>query len=521
MAITFAVRGQFTAYQSTGSNVGFPSDSASVTSASDAGALSGNSINMSATGNEWVMWPAVGNVSGNRTISMLARYKPNYTGTPASNRPLFQIGLGRGGRGPFFEFWHASGTGKITVNGRETTDNTVFSSAAFGTAFSPTSGTWYDLYFEYDGSLTTNAIQFWVDNSSLGQLNASRTILSSWKSHYWTPITLGATTNITTASNVNWDEIVIWDTLNSGPGSIALVGGTGALNGASRTALVAATNIDESTYTDPGVANVKTGVGYTFQGVSETGTYDGSDRWTDPGQDNVRNGTAYKANSTSNNKTGDLVVPTASQVKTGVTFESNSGTTGTYDGSDRWSDPGISNVRKGIQYQANSLTNNETGTLSLYPTSTISTGIDRVSGKTSNIFQIYISDTSTGMGLTGLVYNSSGLTAYYHRDTDTTATAISLVNMTLGTFTSGGFKEIDATNMPGWYQFCPPDAALASGAKILCIHLKGATNMSESSIEVQLTAYDPDNSVNLGLSNLDTTVSSVPAKTAAGLIPFL
>src|SRR6266478_7228425 len=101
-------------------------------------------------------------------------------------------------------------------------------------------------------------------------------------------------------------------------------------------------------------------------------------------------------------------------------------------------------------------------------------------GVTSEIWQIFIADSTstTGAGLTGLTSASSGLTAYYHRDTDTTATAISLVTMTVGTFTSSGFKEIDATNMPGWYQFCPPNAAFNSGATSVGLHLQGATNMA-------------------------------------------
>ncbi len=111
-------------------------------------------------------------------------------------------------------------------------------------------------------------------------------------------------------------------------------------------------------------------------------------------------------------------------------------------------------------------------------------------GAASQIFQIFIADSSstTGAGLTALTSGSSGLTAYYHRDTDTTATVISLTTMTLGTFTSSGFLKIDDTNMPGWYQFCPPNAALASGASSVAFHLKGATNMAPLPIEVDLDA---------------------------------
>lgn len=131
--------------------------------------------------------------------------------------------------------------------------------------------------------------------------------------------------------------------------------------------------------------------------------------------------------------------------------------------------------------------------------------LQKVAGATSEIWQIFVRDSSstTGGGLTGLVFNTASLTAYYHRDTDTTATAIALVTMTSGTFTSSGFKEIDATNMPGWYQFCPPNAAIASGAKSCAFHLKGATNMAPLPIEVQLTAVDPDSATGF--------VTSVPS----------
>lgn len=113
--------------------------------------------------------------------------------------------------------------------------------------------------------------------------------------------------------------------------------------------------------------------------------------------------------------------------------------------------------------------------------------ISRNVGATSQILQIFIADSSstTGAGLTGLVFNTSSLTAYYHKDLDTTATAISLVTMTVGTFTSSGFKEIDATNMPGWYQFCPPNAALSTGSSVGFL-LKGAANMAPLPIEVDL-----------------------------------
>lgn len=113
-----------------------------------------------------------------------------------------------------------------------------------------------------------------------------------------------------------------------------------------------------------------------------------------------------------------------------------------------------------------------------------------LAGSTSQTVNVFIQDSSstTGAGLAGLVYNSAGLTAYYALP-KAAAAAITLATLAAVTsaYSSGGFKEIDATNMPGWYRFDIPDAALASG-RFVSIHLKGATNMAPLPIEIELTA---------------------------------
>jgi len=109
-------------------------------------------------------------------------------------------------------------------------------------------------------------------------------------------------------------------------------------------------------------------------------------------------------------------------------------------------------------------------------------------GTLSKTLKVFIQDSSstTGAGLTGLVFNSASLTAHYIREGDASATAITLVTATVGTFTSSGFKEVDATNMPGWYEIGTPDAALATGADSVGVILKGATNMAPLTLEIQL-----------------------------------
>ncbi len=150
-----------------------------------------------------------------------------------------------------------------------------------------------------------------------------------------------------------------------------------------------------------------------------------------------------------------------------------------------------------------------------------------VVGATSRMADVFIQDQSSvsGGGLTGLVYTSAGLTWSYHRDNSNAATAVTLASATLGTFTSGGFIEINATTMPGWYQLGIPDAALASGAKYVTMHLIGATNMVALPMEIELTVTDNQTALNnlsqtdirtavgLASANLDTQLAEIEGET--------
>ncbi len=103
--------------------------------------------------------------------------------------------------------------------------------------------------------------------------------------------------------------------------------------------------------------------------------------------------------------------------------------------------------------------------------------------------RIFIADTSKtdGSGLTGLVYNSSGLVAYYMPGDGSAAIQITLASATLGTWTSGGFVEV--TNMPGWYELGIPNAALDGGNEV-AIQLRGATNMAPVNVYIELDTVD-------------------------------
>ena len=93
--------------------------------------------------------------------------------------------------------------------------------------------------------------------------------------------------------------------------------------------------------------------------------------------------------------------------------------------------------------------------------------------------------STTGGGLTGLAFNSSGLKCSYARDGDASETVVTLVSATFGTYTSSGFVQLDATNAPGDYELDLPDAAFAQGNWVK-VKLWGANNMTETELLVQL-----------------------------------
>ena len=115
-------------------------------------------------------------------------------------------------------------------------------------------------------------------------------------------------------------------------------------------------------------------------------------------------------------------------------------------------------------------------------------------GETSVIRHVFIMDSAstTGAGKTGLLFNTASLTAYYLYPAGT-AGALTLETIaTLGTYaapTSNAhlrFKEVDATNMPGWYelQFHNDWFSVANARRAACLQLKGATGMAPLNLEI-------------------------------------
>jgi hypothetical protein len=126
-------------------------------------------------------------------------------------------------------------------------------------------------------------------------------------------------------------------------------------------------------------------------------------------------------------------------------------------------------------------------------------------GTTSIILRVFLRDSSvtTGAGLTGLTFSSSGLSISTIADNEATATTYTVAGSTietistLGTFatptaTKCRFKEVDATNLPGLYEIQLDNTRFAvSNAKSLAVVVKGATNLSPCPLLIPLRTIDP------------------------------
>jgi hypothetical protein len=140
---------------------------------------------------------------------------------------------------------------------------------------------------------------------------------------------------------------------------------------------------------------------------------------------------------------------------------------------------------------------------------------------------IYDSSSTTGAGLSGLVYNSSGLKAYYRIGATGTSTAITLATQTAtGAWSSGGFVEIDATNMKGVYRLDVPNAVAATAAMV-SIYLYGATNMMAVAQRVDCRAVPVDLKLVAGQTANAAAAVTFPATiasttnitSASGIVP--
>jgi hypothetical protein len=125
--------------------------------------------------------------------------------------------------------------------------------------------------------------------------------------------------------------------------------------------------------------------------------------------------------------------------------------------------------------------------------------------RTNNSFTVSPNTTNRSeliyLGAKGLTHTTPSLSSSYVR-AGAIRTAITLVSQTPnGSWTSGGFCEIDSTNMPGIYRIDVPNAVFVAGAESAMLQLTGANTSNGAVVHYNMAKVQFDLSQNVPLSN--------------------
>lgn len=136
------------------------------------------------------------------------------------------------------------------------------------------------------------------------------------------------------------------------------------------------------------------------------------------------------------------------------------------------------------------------------------------SGTTSKLDCVYITTLSTGAALTGATY--SGVTISYFLSTGSTVTHASAVTMTLGTWVTLGFVQVDATNFPGLYQIGVPNGVFATASTNGFLSITGISGQAPCVVKYEVTGSDINDGVRLGLTALPNIAIGTTGQLATG-----
>jgi hypothetical protein len=125
--------------------------------------------------------------------------------------------------------------------------------------------------------------------------------------------------------------------------------------------------------------------------------------------------------------------------------------------------------------------------------------------RTNNSFTVSPNTTNRSeliyLGAKGLTHTTPSLSASYVR-AGAIRTAITLVSQTPnGSWTSGGFCEIDSVNMPGIYRIDVPNAVFVAGAESAMLQLTGLNTSNGAVVHYNMAKVQFDLSQNVPLVN--------------------
>lgn len=125
---------------------------------------------------------------------------------------------------------------------------------------------------------------------------------------------------------------------------------------------------------------------------------------------------------------------------------------------------------------------------------------------------IFVNDltSTTGAGLAGVAFNSSGIVCEYRRSGQSTWTTITLSSGTLGTPSgSATLGTIIADGaLVGAYELGLPDNVFAAGARHVVVRLRGVSNMLPVQIFYELDAINYQDSVRVGMTALPNAAAA-------------
>ena len=213
---------------------------------------------------------------------------------------------------------------------------------------------------------------------------------------------------------------------------------------------------------------------------------------TGPGAKLIGGGTSGAAlEATTTAGDGFLITPTAGNAITATAngtskhgIVATGGTGGTSDGIKAVAGTGGKDLRAATGITVDACTGcSSSGGTTLMPS------VSYVKGSASVIVDVWIKDTSTQQGKTGLTDGSPGLTLAYCRVNQGNAacTTFAAAAATRGTYVSGGFVQKDATNAPGMYEVGLPAAALADdNADWVDIWVLGVSGTAPTKLHIDL-----------------------------------
>jgi hypothetical protein len=131
---------------------------------------------------------------------------------------------------------------------------------------------------------------------------------------------------------------------------------------------------------------------------------------------------------------------------------------------------------------------------------------------------VYDNTSTTGAGLSGLTHTTSGLILEYRRQGQSSWTQLGvgtgLVSKTLGTYVSGGI--VASGSRAGRYEIDIPNDAIAAGARMVELCLRGAANMHPVDIEIELDAVNYQDATRFGLTALPNVAQGSSGALATG-----